>query len=51
VDEALEELHRCCSTQFDPEIVKAFARSLGNLGDPRLSPTMDEPAHQFREIR
>jgi HD-GYP domain-containing protein (c-di-GMP phosphodiesterase class II) len=28
VDEALEELHRCRGTQFDPDIVEAFTRSL-----------------------
>ena len=35
MDEAMEELHRCCGTQFDPEIVEAFVRSLETAGDPR----------------
>ncbi len=47
VDDAVAELHRCCGTQFDPQIVKAFARSLENLGDPRPSTTLDEAAHQL----
>jgi HD-GYP domain-containing protein (c-di-GMP phosphodiesterase class II) len=28
VEEAVEELRRCCRTQFDPDIVEAFVRSL-----------------------
>jgi HD-GYP domain-containing protein (c-di-GMP phosphodiesterase class II) len=28
IDEAMEELRRCRGTQFDPEIVEAFIRSL-----------------------
>jgi diguanylate cyclase (GGDEF)-like protein/putative nucleotidyltransferase with HDIG domain len=28
VQEAVEELRRCCGTQFDPDIVEAFVRSL-----------------------
>ena len=28
VEEAVEELRRCCGTQFDPDIVEAFVRSL-----------------------
>ena len=28
VEEAMEELHRCRGTQFDPDIVEAFVRSL-----------------------
>ena len=33
VEEALEELRRCSGTQFDPEIVEAFARSLETPSD------------------
>ena len=32
VEEAMEELHRCCGTQFDPNIVEAFVRSLETSG-------------------
>jgi len=35
IEEAVEELHRCCGTQFDPHIVEAFVRSLETSGDPR----------------
>ena len=28
VEEAVEELRRCSGTQFDPDIVEAFVRSL-----------------------
>jgi putative nucleotidyltransferase with HDIG domain len=28
VEQAVEELRRCCGTQFDPDIVEAFVRSL-----------------------
>ena len=37
VDEAMEELRRCRGTQFDPDIVEAFARSLERPGDPGSS--------------
>ena len=40
--EAIEELERCSGTQFDPEIVAAFARELADrtpaLAEPRASP-------------
>ena len=32
VEEAMEELRRCCGTQFDPRIVEAFVRSLASPG-------------------
>jgi diguanylate cyclase (GGDEF)-like protein/putative nucleotidyltransferase with HDIG domain len=35
VADAVEELRRCCGTQFDPDLVEAFVRSLEALGDPR----------------
>jgi HD-GYP domain-containing protein (c-di-GMP phosphodiesterase class II) len=35
MDEALEELHRCCGSHFDPDIVDAFIRSLETSDDPR----------------
>lgn len=28
-EEALEELRRCCGTQFAPELVEAFSRAIG----------------------
>ena len=34
VKEALEELRRCSGTQFDPEIVEAFIRSLETHSEP-----------------
>ena len=43
MEEAVEELHRCCGTQFDAEIVKAFVTSLETSGDPRPRSSMDEP--------
>jgi diguanylate cyclase (GGDEF)-like protein/putative nucleotidyltransferase with HDIG domain len=43
MEEAMEELHRCCGTQFDPDIVEAFVRSLETAGDPRISAPVDEP--------
>jgi diguanylate cyclase (GGDEF)-like protein/putative nucleotidyltransferase with HDIG domain len=39
IDEAVEELRRCRGTQFDPEIVDAFARSLENTD--QLVPQVD----------
>jgi putative nucleotidyltransferase with HDIG domain len=35
VEEAVEELRHCSGTQFDPDLVEAFVRSLEALGDPR----------------
>ncbi len=43
-EEAMEELYRCCGTQFDPDIVKAFARSLEISGDPLSQTNADEPS-------
>jgi diguanylate cyclase (GGDEF)-like protein/putative nucleotidyltransferase with HDIG domain len=43
IQEAREELHRCCGTQFDPHIVEAFVRSLETPGDPGPRPRLDEP--------
>jgi HD-GYP domain-containing protein (c-di-GMP phosphodiesterase class II) len=36
-DEALAELERCSGTQFDPEIVAAFAEEVGLLGTAALA--------------
>jgi diguanylate cyclase (GGDEF)-like protein/putative nucleotidyltransferase with HDIG domain len=33
-DEALSELERCANTQFDPELVAAFARAMRQLPNP-----------------
>jgi diguanylate cyclase (GGDEF)-like protein len=41
--EALEELRRCCGTQFDPAIVEAFIRSLETSDEPSPSVSRDEP--------
>jgi diguanylate cyclase (GGDEF)-like protein/putative nucleotidyltransferase with HDIG domain len=35
LNEAMDELNRCRGTQFDPEIVEAFLRSLEATGEPR----------------
>jgi HD-GYP domain-containing protein (c-di-GMP phosphodiesterase class II) len=43
MEEAVEELHRCCGTQFDPNIVKAFIRSMETAGDPGPHATVQEP--------
>jgi putative nucleotidyltransferase with HDIG domain len=37
VVDAMAELLNCSGTQFDPELVEAFLRSLKLYGDPRLS--------------
>ena len=42
LEEAVEELRRCCGTQFDPDIVEAFLESLRVLGDPRTRPALDD---------
>jgi putative nucleotidyltransferase with HDIG domain len=42
MEEAIEELRRCCGTQFDPNIVEAFVLSLETSGDPRPLPSLDE---------
>jgi diguanylate cyclase (GGDEF)-like protein/putative nucleotidyltransferase with HDIG domain len=41
--EALEELCRCCGTQFDPAIVEAFIRSLKTFDEPTPRVNRDEP--------
>jgi HD-GYP domain-containing protein (c-di-GMP phosphodiesterase class II) len=43
MEEAMEELQRCCGTQFDPDIVKAFVRSLETPGDPGPRASLGEP--------
>jgi diguanylate cyclase (GGDEF)-like protein/putative nucleotidyltransferase with HDIG domain len=43
VDEALEELHRCSGTQFDPAIVEAFFQSLETPDDSHPRAGMEEP--------
>jgi diguanylate cyclase (GGDEF)-like protein/putative nucleotidyltransferase with HDIG domain len=43
VDEAVEELHRCSGTQFDPDVVDAFIRSLEVPNDSPERPAEDEP--------
>lgn len=47
VNEAMEELLRCGGTQFDPLIVKAFARSREHVGEPRPSAGVDDSAYQW----
>ncbi len=42
--EAVQELLRCCGTQFDEELVEAFVRSLKTLGDPRMRTIFDKVA-------
>lgn len=46
VDEAIQELHRCSGTQFDPAVVEAFVRSLETTGDPRSAAAEDEQVIQ-----
>jgi len=41
-EEALAELRRCCGTQFDPEILEVFSRSLDLVGDFPLRPGHDK---------
>jgi diguanylate cyclase (GGDEF)-like protein/putative nucleotidyltransferase with HDIG domain len=41
-DEAMEELYRCRGTQFDPDIVDAFVRSVDVPGESRRRPTEGE---------
>ena len=48
-DEAMEELYRCSGTQFDPDIVKAFARCQEVPNG--LRPIPDEPGMYDRVIR
>jgi HD-GYP domain-containing protein (c-di-GMP phosphodiesterase class II) len=48
-DEAMEELYRCSGTQFDSDIVKAFARS--QEAQSNLRPAVDEPGMYDRVIR
>jgi HD-GYP domain-containing protein (c-di-GMP phosphodiesterase class II) len=43
VEEAMEELYRCCGTQFDPNIVEAFVRSLEAAADSPSPSSLDEP--------
>jgi len=45
VDDAVAELRRCCGTQFDPSLVKAFVQSLETLGDPRKRETFEQAAN------
>jgi HD-GYP domain-containing protein (c-di-GMP phosphodiesterase class II) len=43
LEEAVEELHRCQGTQFDPAVVEAFVRSLEVSGDPRRLSLDEQP--------
>jgi putative nucleotidyltransferase with HDIG domain len=43
MSEAIDELRRCCGTQFDPAVVDSFVRSLEALGDPRQRAPLEEP--------
>jgi diguanylate cyclase (GGDEF)-like protein/putative nucleotidyltransferase with HDIG domain len=43
MEEAMEELHRCSGTQFDPAIVEAFFQSLETPEDPHPRVGMEEP--------
>jgi diguanylate cyclase (GGDEF)-like protein/putative nucleotidyltransferase with HDIG domain len=42
IEQAVEELNRYRGTQFDPDIVEAFVRSLEASGDHRHHPAADE---------
>ncbi len=42
MDEAIVELHCCCGSQFDADIVEAFVRSLENPVDPHSLVSIDE---------
>jgi putative nucleotidyltransferase with HDIG domain len=43
LEEAMEELRRCRGTQFDPDVVDAFARSIESLGDPSTPSKANDP--------
>ena len=43
MEEAMEELRRCRGTQFDPDVVDAFARAIEILGDPYPPPNANDP--------
>ncbi|MGD0226870.1 MAG: diguanylate cyclase [Terriglobia bacterium] len=49
IDQAMEELLRCCGTQFDPDVVKALVQSQVALND--FPPSLDEPGAHNRMIR
>lgn len=42
VREAVEELRRCCGSQFDTSVVEVFIRSIETLGDPRLRGALEK---------
>lgn len=43
IGDAIDELHRCSGTQFDPEIVAAFVRSLELASPPTQPQELQEP--------
>jgi diguanylate cyclase (GGDEF)-like protein/putative nucleotidyltransferase with HDIG domain len=50
IEDALEELFRCRGTQFDPDVVEAFARSLETSDALPSQASADEPPIIGREI-
>ena len=49
IDQAMEELRRCCGTQFDPDVVKALVQS--QVSPNNLRPILDKPGMFNRVIR
>ncbi len=45
IREAIEELRRCCSAQFDAALVEVFVSSLEAFGDPRRRATFQKVAN------
>jgi HD-GYP domain-containing protein (c-di-GMP phosphodiesterase class II) len=43
VEDAVAEIRHCSGTQFDPDIVEAFVRSLETPGDSRPPHDPDKP--------
>jgi diguanylate cyclase (GGDEF)-like protein/putative nucleotidyltransferase with HDIG domain len=45
IEEAIEELWRCCGAQFDPRLVEAFVESWQSFGDPRKRAELERVAN------